>query len=155
MIKALVQPIMPIRRKSTAKNQYSHTLRVQINKLKYIYMTFYAKRDHVPELVIGQKFSTTCVLSILRFPYFRKRTILCLPFCARWVLHMLSIIHVKRLLSATRCRPVLHIMECQSCAALPPWQQKLLYSISQKEYQLRFASNEGYLQGHTSPLEWC
>ena len=41
------------------------------------FVTFSAKRDHVPELlvvisVVGQKFSTTCVLPILRFLYFRK-----------------------------------------------------------------------------------
>ena len=83
-----------------------------------------------------------CALSILRFPYFHKElSFAYLSVC--WVLHTLSIIHVKHLLSATRRRPALRITEFQSRNSLSPWQQKLLHSIGRKEYQLRFASNKG------------
>ena len=79
---------------------------------------FMQKRDHVPELVIGQNLSTICVLQFWDYCIFIKNHSLPIPFCERWVIHVLSIIHENHLLSATHHRPALrkqsfyHVMPC-------------------------------------------
>ena len=117
----------------------------QANILNWTFVTFYAKRDHVPKLVIsvvGQKFSTTCVLSILRFPYFRKE----LSFAYLSVQDGCS----TRSQSSTRSvyfKPlvtILHWVQWGFNYVTPCHMAMETVALNwSKEYPIRFASNEG------------